>query len=84
MLVVQCYGKNIYYHNDIVGYISRDGIYLYGKKFAELTEDGIINYQGKEVGYVNDDGDVIMNNRTIGYIDADYNFVFEIEIPGLK
>ena len=50
--------------------------FINGKKFADLTDDGIISFGDKELGYVDDDGSIIINNKEVGYIDADNNFVF--------
>ena len=43
MLVLDSYGKNVYIGEELVGYIDRYGnMFINGKKFAFLTEDGKI------------------------------------------
>lgn len=71
MIVVQCYGHNVYIDSKLVGYISEldDGdaaIYISGNKFARLTAEGLILIGGKEVGEIDDGGDVYLNNRLVG------------------
>ncbi|MCD8209497.1 MAG: hypothetical protein LUC31_01615 [Coprobacillus sp.] len=78
MVIVESYGKNIYLKDQLVGYIARDGLYIMGKKFADITDDGIISISGKEVGEVNDDSDIVINNKPIGYIDNESNFILTI------
>lgn len=76
MLIINSYGKNIYLDEDLIGYISPNGLYMNGKKFADITDEGIISIQEKEVGYIDDDGSIIVNDKEVGYIDGDNNFVF--------
>ena len=76
MLIIDCFGHNIYIDKDIVGYIKDNELIISGRKFADITDDGIISFGGKEVGYVDDDGSIIINDREVGYIDAQNNFVF--------
>ena len=51
-------------------------MYVSGRKFAEITDDGIISFGEKKIGYVDDDGSIYINGREVGYIDEDNNFVF--------
>lgn len=76
MLIIDSFGKNIYIDEDLVGYIGENVLYINGKKFAEISDEGIISFPPKEIGYVDDDGSIIINNQEVGYIDGDNNFVF--------
>lgn len=76
MLIIDCFGHNIYIDKDIVGYIKDNELIISGRKFADITDEGVISFGGKEVGYIDDDGSIIINDREVGYIDAQNNFVF--------
>lgn len=76
MLIINCFGHNIYIDDNLVGYIQANELIISGRKFADITDDGIISFGQKELGYVDDDGSIIINDREVGYIDADNNFVF--------
>ena len=76
MLIINCFGHNIYIDKDLVGYIQENTLIISGRKFADITDDGIISIGEKELGYVDDDGSIIINDREVGYIDNDNNFVF--------
>lgn len=76
MLIIECFNHNIYVDDKLIGYIGENTLLINGKKFADLTDDGIISFGDKELGYVDDDGSIIINNKEVGYIDADNNFVF--------
>ena len=76
MLIIDCYGRNIYIDNELVGYINRNELIISGRKFVDITDEGIISFGQKELGYVDDDGSIIINDKEVGYIDADNNFVF--------
>lgn len=76
MLIINCFGHNIYIDKDLVGYIQENTLIISGRKFADITDDGIISFGEKELGYVDDDGSIIINDREVGYIDNDNNFVF--------
>jgi len=76
MQVNQCYGKNIYIESKLVGYIARNELYISGRKFADITDDGEISMGDKYIGYVDEDGYIIVKEKEVGYIDADNNFVF--------
>lgn len=67
----ECYGKNVYIDDALVGYVERleggDGcIYISGKRFARLTYEGEILIQGREVGYIDEVGDVYLNDSLVG------------------
>lgn len=76
MLIIDCYGRNIYIDEQLVGYINRNELIISGRKFADITDEGVISFGQKELGYVDDDGSIIINNTEVGYIDGDNNFVF--------
>lgn len=73
MVVTECYGKNIYLGDQLVGYISRlpdgDSVwYIAGRKAARMTADGKIVIAGKEVGYIDDFGDIYIQGKRRGQI----------------
>lgn len=76
MHIVNSFGKNIFIENKQVGYIDRNGLFINGHKFADITEDGDIILGDKQVGGVDEDGYIIINNNEVGYIDLDNNFIF--------
>lgn len=76
MLVIDSFNKNIYIDSKLVGYIGTNELFISGRKFADITDDGIISFGDKKLGYVDDDGSIIINNKEVGYIDGDNNFVF--------
>ena len=76
MLIIDCFGRNIYIDKDLVGYIGENALYVNGHKFAEITDKGEIYFPPKKIGYVDDDGSIIINDKEVGYIDGDNNFVF--------
>lgn len=75
-LIVDSYGKNIYVNDNLVGYIGRNVLYIAGKKFANISDEGIISYDDIEIGYVDDDGSIIVKDEEVGYVDPHNNFVF--------
>ena len=47
MIFVNCFSKNVYIGDELVGYVNKNGvIYISGKRFAELSEDGEIYLEG--------------------------------------
>ena len=76
MLIIDSFGKNVIRRGEIIGYISANAILISGRKFADLSDRGVISMNGKEVGYVDDDGVIVINEKEAGYIDAQNNFVF--------
>ena len=60
MLFIDCFGHNIYVNKRLVGYIGENELIISGKKFADLSDDGVIS----------------INKKEVGYIDGDNNFVF--------
>ena len=84
MLIIDCFGHNIYIEDQLVGYINENELIISGRKFANITDDGVISFDQKELGYIDDDGSIIINDREVGYIDADNNFVFYKSIANLQ
>ena len=76
MLIIDSFGKNVYIDEELVGYIDDNVIYIKGRKFAEITDEGEIFFPPRKIGYVDNDGSIIINGKEVGYIDADNNFVF--------
>lgn len=76
MLIINSFGKNIYVDDQLVGYIKDNELIISRKKFADISDDGVITFDNREIGFVDDDGSIIINDREVGYIDNDNNFVF--------
>ena len=76
MLIIDSFGKNIIVDGNIIGYLKDNVMYVSGKKFALVSDEGDIYFNDKKIGYVDDDGAIYINNREVGYIDEDHNFVF--------
>ena len=76
MLVIDCFNHNVYIDKKLVVYIAENLIFINGRKFADLSDDGIISFGEKQLGYIDDDGSIIINDKEVGYIDGDNNFVF--------
>ena len=76
MLIINSFGKNVYIEHDLVGYLNDNKIFIKGRKFADITDDGIISFGPKKLGYVDEDNSIIINGKEVGYIDEDDNFVF--------
>ena len=75
-LIVDSFNKNILMNGKIIGYIGRNTLFIQGKKFADISDEGIISYDNIEIGYVDDDGSIIVKDEEVGYVDPDNNFVF--------
>jgi hypothetical protein len=76
MLIINSFGKNIYIEKQLVGYIGENSLYVSGKLFAEISDDGVITYNDKEIGYILDDGAIIIYDKEVGYINDNNDFVF--------
>lgn len=76
MLIINSFGKNIYIGEQLVGYVGENSLFVSGRKFADLSDDGVISFNKTEIGYVEDDGSIFINDKEVGYIDNDNNFVF--------
>ena len=84
MLIIDSFGKNIFIDDKLVGYIKDNELIISGRKFASITDDGIISFDQKELGYVDDDGSIIINDLEVGYIDPNNNFVFYKSIANFR
>ena len=82
MLIIECFNHNVYIDEKLVGYIGKNVIYINGRKFADITDDGKISFGEKYLGFVDEDGSIIINNKEVGYIDGDNNFVFYKTMAG--
>ena len=76
MQIVECFGKNVFVGEQMIGYIDREGIFINRQKFADITPDGEISYNQQKIGYVDEDGYIIVKGKEVGYIDVNNNFVF--------
>ena len=76
MLFIDCFGHNIYVNKQLVGYIGENELIISGKKFADLSDDGIISINKKEVGYIDDDSTIIIRDKEVGYVDGNNDFIF--------
>ena len=72
MLFIECFGKNVYIDDELVGYISPDSgdMYAQGHKFGSLTPEGDIYLQGEWVGYIEDNLDIYINEEVAGYVTS--------------
>lgn len=70
MIFIECYGKNIYIDDELVGYISPDGdFFANGYKFGSMSAEGDIYIQGEYVGYIEDNYDFIINGEISGHVN---------------
>ena len=76
MLFIDCFGHNIYVNKQLVGYIGENELIISGKKFADLSDDGVISINKKEAGYIDDDGTIIIRDKEVGYVDGNNDFIF--------
>ena len=76
MLFIDCFGHNIYVNKQLVGYIGENELIISGKKFADLSDDGVISINKKEVGYIDDDSTIIIRDKEVGYVDGNNDFIF--------
>ncbi|MBQ9265541.1 MAG: hypothetical protein IJ186_00510 [Bacilli bacterium] len=84
MIFVDCYNKNVYIGEDLVGYINHKGvIYINGKRFAELTAEGEIYLEGTYLaGYIDEAGDIYLNNKKVGILKANNDLYFSKKALG--
>jgi len=79
MIFIECYGKNVYIDEELVGYISPDGdFFAKGHKFGAMSAEGDIYLQGEYVGYI-EDNDIIINGEPGGYVNERNDLVFSSE-----
>lgn len=76
MLIIDSFGKDIIVGDVRVGYVGENELYMGKRKFADITDDGIISFEGEEIGYIEDDLSIIIRDNEVGYIDDRNNFVF--------
>ena len=81
MLIVPCYGHNIFIDDNLVGYIDglEDGngmLYISGHRFARISSEGIITINGEKVGYVEDGGDIYLHDKLVGSVGPSNDFLF--------
>ena len=76
MLIIDCFGHNIYIGDTLVGYIKDNFLFVSGRKFADISDEGIISFGDKEVGYIEEDGSIIINEKEVGYINENNDFIF--------
>ena len=76
MLIIDSFGKDIIVGDKRVGYIGENELLIGKRKFADITDDGIISFEGEEIGYIEDDNSIIIRGNEVGYIDDRNNFVF--------
>lgn len=76
MEIVNSFGKSIIVNNQRIGYISRDGLFVSGRKFADISEEGEISFGNSMKAYVEETGEIICKGQEVGYVDLDNNFVF--------
>lgn len=81
MIIVQCYGHNVYIDETLVGYITKNTndegeIYISGHRFCKITDDGILTINREKVGYVDDGGDIYLHDRLVGEVTPQNDFRF--------
>lgn len=77
MIFIECYGKNVYIDEELVGYISPDGdFFAQGHKFGAMSAEGDIYLQGEYVGYIEDNNDIIIDGEPGGYVNERNDIVF--------
>ena len=84
MLIIDSFGHNIYIGDQLVGYIKDNVLFVSNRKFADITDNGDIFFDGKEVGYVEEDGSIIIHDKEVGYINENNDFVFYKTFGGIK
>ena len=72
MQIVESFGKNVFVGKQMIGYIDREGIFINRQKFADITPDGEISYNGQKIGYVDEDGYIIIKGKEVGYVDNEH------------
>ena len=76
MLFIDCFGHNIYVNKQLIGYIGQNELIISGRKFADITDDGVILINKNEVGYIDDDGTIVIKDKEVGYVDGNNDFIF--------
>ncbi len=76
-MLINTSGNNVYVGDKLVGCVKHNTIYINGKQFAKISDDGIISYDNKEIGYIDeDDGTIFINKKEAGYMDTNNNIIF--------
>ena len=44
MLIIDSFGHNIYVGENLVGYIKDNALYMSGRKFSDITDEGEISF----------------------------------------
>ena len=78
MLFIDCYGKDVYIGEELVGYVNKHGvIYINQRKFGNLTDDGRILLEEKyEAGHIEENGDIYLNSKNVGHLTANNDLYF--------
>ena len=77
MIFVECFGKNIYVDDELVGYILPSGdFFANGYKFGSMSDQGEVYLQGEYVGFIDENYDIIINGRPGGYVNDHKDLVF--------
>ena len=76
MLIIDSFGHNIIVGDKIVGYIKDNALFISGRKFADITDEGEISFGEKYLGFIDDDGSIIIHNKEVGYINENNDFQF--------
>ena len=79
MLFIECYGKNVYIDDELVGYISPTSgdMYADGHKFGNLTPEGDIYLNNEWVGYIEDNLDIYINEQVAGCVTPQNDIKFD-------
>lgn len=77
MIFIDCYRKNVYIDDNLVGYVNDEGIiYISNKKMMELTEDGDLYMNSECVGYIDDGGDIYIREKLVGNVTPNNDLKF--------
>ena len=76
MLIIDCFGHNIYIGDQLVGYIKDNTLFISGRKFADITDTGEISFGEKYLGFIDDDGSIIIHDKEVGFINENNDFIF--------
>ena len=77
MIFVECYGKNVYIDDELVGYILPSGdFFAHGHKFGTMSDQVEIYLQGEYVGFIDENYDIIINGEPGGYVNDNKDLVF--------
>ena len=49
MLVIDSFGKNIIVDGNIIGYLRENVMFVSGRKFAEISDEGVITFDGRKI-----------------------------------